>query len=199
MTYGTIEDKESTPLQEGGYSDDAAPGTNNNRTSSVIARAVMVGTIAGALLMAGHSMMMPNRSSNVDGMVIVPSAASRLSGKAPCLVAGGTFSGTNTRDGKYGKVVAFENCYQARDNKGNDIVPWQYCWTKSYHSSLCDMLSTNAYCYLPCVPTGNWVELDPRFVNPVTDPHSCGPPCENMYQQRWVPTDDDFWFGSNFI
>ena len=71
MKYDTMEDGESTPLQEGGYSADsptaAAPSTKN-RTSSAIARAMMVGTAVGVLLlMAGHSKMM-TRSNNVDGM-----------------------------------------------------------------------------------------------------------------------------------
>jgi len=76
MTYDTIKDGDSTPLQEGGYSIDgtstsAAPfSTKNKHTSSAIVRAMMVGAAVGVLLlmMAGYSKMMMDSSSNVhDG------------------------------------------------------------------------------------------------------------------------------------
>ena len=95
MQYGTIKDGESTPLQEGGYSDDgtstsAAPNTTNKHTRSAIIRALMVGTTVGTLLlmMAGHSKMMA-RSSNVDGMVAVSSTARQPPGTPLALVASG--------------------------------------------------------------------------------------------------------------
>ena len=80
MTYHTIEDGELTPLQEGGYSD-AAPSKKNQHTSSAIVRAMrammMVSTAVTVLLwmLAGHTKMLRHSSRNVDGTVIVSSAA----------------------------------------------------------------------------------------------------------------------------
>ena len=86
MTYDTINDEESTPLKiQGGYSDDAtgvAPSSTKKRASSSIVRVMMVGTAVAVgvlLVMAGLSKMTTmNKSSNVDGMVIVSSLATHV-------------------------------------------------------------------------------------------------------------------------
>ena len=96
MTYDTIEDGESTPLHEGGYSEDALSTKNKRISSSIIVRALMVGTTVGALLlMAGHSKMTMNKTSNVDGMVVV---SSKTTDDHPCAPATGTFSGLSCKN-----------------------------------------------------------------------------------------------------
>jgi len=82
MTYHTIEDGELTPLQEGGYSDDA-PRKKNQHTSSAIVRAMrammMVSTAVTVLLwmLAGHTKMLRHSSRNVDGSTVVVSSTAR--------------------------------------------------------------------------------------------------------------------------
>ena len=91
MQYNTIEDGESTPLHEGGYSKE--PLSTNKRTSSIIVRAMMVGTamaMGALLLMAGPSKIMTmHQSNNVDGMVVVSSTTSPRSEIEACYVAVG--------------------------------------------------------------------------------------------------------------
>ena len=74
MTYATIEDGESAPLQDGGYSDNTT-STKNKYASSAIVRTVMVGaTVTGALLlliMAGPSKMMLTNSSSSTGVTAI--------------------------------------------------------------------------------------------------------------------------------
>ena len=80
----------------------------------------------------------------------------------PCLQAGGSFKGVSTTTG-LGKTYAFETCYQ----NGNEA---KYCWSKSH-------LRTYTI-YHECVPLGgDWHSVDPKYVNPVTHPYSCGEPC----------------------
>jgi len=77
MKYDTIEDGEATPLQISEGASVAPSSTNNKRTSSIIVRALMVGTtLCALLLMAGHSKMTMNKTSNVDGMVVVSEGSS---------------------------------------------------------------------------------------------------------------------------
>ena len=78
MKYDTIEDGESTPLQGG--SSNTAPSAAPNKTtpassSTAIVRAFMIGTTAGALLMAGHSKMMNSSSNFVDNVYGTTAAA----------------------------------------------------------------------------------------------------------------------------
>ena len=83
MTYGTVEDGESTPLKiQGGYADDATDVAWNQRASSALVRTLLVGTTVGALLLlAGHSKMTRNSSSTVDGMMVVVSSHDSCFGK----------------------------------------------------------------------------------------------------------------------
>ena len=114
MTYATIEDGESTPLQDGGYSANgttSGSSSTNQRGSFATVRAVMVGaTVMGALVllrMAGPSTMMRTKSSSstVDSMVVVSSAATQKND--PCLVAGGNFNwNNNDRDGQIPSKLA---------------------------------------------------------------------------------------------
>ena len=83
----------------------------------------------------------------------------------PCLQAGGSFKGVSTTTG-LGKTYAFETCYQ----NGNEA---KYCWSK-FH------LRTYTI-YHECVPLGgDWHSVDPKYVNPVTHPYSCGAPCTDI-------------------
>ena len=87
-----------------------------------------------------------------------------------CLPAGGTFRGNSTTTW-WGKEGNFETCYQY-----NDLAT--YCWTKSFQDE--DKL----YGYFQCVPIGGgkaWHAIDAKFVNPVTQPDSCGSPCQGQH------------------
>lgn len=108
-----------------------------------------------------------------EGLVVAKRAHS-----APCLPAGGAFSGsTTTSSQKY----PFETCYQL----GNDST---YCWTKSYrHTEYTKEVIFIAF--YPCAPKGDaWHTIDPKYVNtpgvdPKTNPKRCGDPCQGQDQK----------------
>ena len=185
MTYATIEDGESTPLQDGGYSVNgttSGSSSTNQRGSFATVRAVMVGaTVMGALVllrMAGPSTMMRTKSSSstVDSMVVVSSAATQKND--PCLVAGGNFNwNNNDRDGL--SPNPFETCYQWKNEA-------KYCWSKSHYSSDDDDDSLGRYTL--CVPlpfdepffagfSDGWHTHSSNNLHPI---HYCGPPCTTM-------------------
>ena len=90
----------------------------------------------------------------------------------PCRTACGKSGGKSTTS-KYGKKVPFETCYQI-----NDEVT--YCWTKSY-----DKKEKEGTRHYQCVPIGDaWHDIDAKYVNPVTQPNSCGDPCQEHYQKK---------------
>ena len=185
----TIEQGEAMPLQGGGHSATAPTSAptrtmNNNRAASAIVRALrmLVGAtvVMGALLVwmvAVHSnRILTNHSrSNVDSMVVVSTAATH---EGPCLVppAGTAFTPDNSRT--YGcRKDPFETCYQYRNEA-------KYCWSKSYWS---DYMGAFCRCApIPYNPAGgnrqNWDSVDPKYVNPVTTPTTCGEPCTTMKQ-----------------
>ena len=158
MTYATINDGEATPLQiSEGTSSVAPSSTKNKRTSSIIVRALMVGTTVGALLlMAGHSKMTMNKTSNVDGMVVV---SSKTTDDHPCAPATGTFSGKSCKDrygwcagpgesfGGYAKIDDFETCYVSQNG---------YCWSHSHPVTECaeSMYVLCTTVYQRCDPVG---------------------------------------------
>ena len=125
MTYATIEDGESTPLQ-GGHSDEAISGhtSTNKRAVAAIVRAV--------LLMADHSKLMMNSSSNVDTMVVVSSAATQGTDITKCAPATGPFSGLSCKDafgycagpgesfGEHSAMDHYETCYVSNNDSSND-------------------------------------------------------------------------------
>ena len=81
-----------------------------------------------------------------------------------CFPADGTFSGVSTTTSN-GKGSPFETCYQ----HGNEA---KYCWSKSHYGF---------HDWFECIPIGpNWHTVDPKYVNPVTNPYSCGLPCKDM-------------------
>ena len=190
MTYDTIEDGESTPLHEGGYSENA-PSMKNKYTSAFIVRALMVGTavaVGALLLMAGHSKMttMNNKSSNVvDGMVVVSSATSHLSdNEDPCVIATGTFSGLSCKDSKgycagpggsfetYSAMNHYETCYVSQNG---------YCWSRSHRFTICGNTA-----YDRCDPKGyndgnkHYDEGGIWHVSAPQSDGSCGNPCREF-------------------
>ena len=67
--------------------------------------------------------------------------------------------------------VPFQTCWQ---NAGET----NYCWTNNWRSTELTIYGVGQV-YHPCVPVGgDWRFLDARYVNPVTDPNSCGKPCQ---------------------
>ena len=102
----------------------------------------------------------------------VPYPWNKKSGKensmdnTPCLPAtGDIFSGVSKTETGGGDRYPFETCYQ----NGNEA---QYCWSKSHR--LNTIMSE-------CRPYGgDWHPVDPKYVNPVTHPYSCGAPCTDF-------------------
>ena len=168
----TIEQGEAMPLQGGGHSATAptsAPTrtTNNNRAASAIVRALrmLVGaTVAGGVLFVW--------------MRTDPSKRFLTNRMGPCLVppAGTAFTPDNSRT--FGcRKDPFETCYQYRNEA-------KYCWSKSYWD---DYMGAFCRCApIPYNPAGgnrqNWDSVDPKYVNPVTTPKTCGEPCTTMKQ-----------------
>ena len=185
MTYDTIENGESTPLQIPEGTSVAPSSTKNKHTSSIIVRALMVGTTVGALLlMAGHSKMTTmNKTSNVDGMVVVSSTVK-------CTPATGTFSGLSCKNNKSfcagpggsfsqrGNRKDFETCYVSNNPSPNDR-----CWSHSH--TVCAGLGCHLY-YDRCDPLGyndGDKGYDEYGIWHVSAPHSdgsCGYPCREF-------------------
>ena len=93
----------------------------------------------------------------------------------PCRTACGKFGGKSTIS-PYGKTYPFETCYQINDES-------TYCWTKSYYKNKKEDGGHNRY--YQCVPIGDaWHDIDAKYVNPVTQPNSCGDPCQEHYQKK---------------
>ena len=43
-----------------------------------------------------------------------------------------------------------------------------------------------------CIPNGDaWQTVNPKYVNPVTDPKSCGMPCQDQHHKTKCSNDDD--------
>ena len=197
MTYDTINDEESTPLCkiQGGYSDDAtgvAPSSTKKPTSSTIVRALMVGTAVGALLlMAGPSKMTTlNKSSNVDGMVVVSSTA-KSKYYAPCHVPpyGEAFSGLSCKDSRgycagpgesfeyHPANDVFETCYVSQNG---------YCWSRSYNKAIdCGYRGCETVHYR-CDPNGysdgynGYDQTGFWHVSASPSDGSCGNPCREF-------------------
>ena len=149
----------------------------------------MVAIVAGMMLLAGGVVLMVkttvsgHTTTTVEGLVVGtqgrasydPFQSSFPDSAAPCLVADGAFGGVSTDftswDLSAGQTDSFETCYQL----GSDFI---YCWPKSYHNNCNGLIE-----YRQCIPIGSdWSPVDPKYVNPVTTPYSCGMPCQDMYQ-----------------
>ena len=183
-----IKQGESMPLQ-GGHSDTAMSSPiTNKRASSAIVRVMMMGTAVAVgvllLIIAGPSkkMMLTNSSSNVVTSIeseVVAKNAATLHENGPCLVppAGTAFNPDNSHLAGC-RVNPFETCYQYRNEA-------KYCWSKSYYETQNEHYRS----FCQCVPIpfsrynhDDWHPLEARYVNPVTHPNSCGPPCTTMKQ-----------------
>ena len=176
----TIADAEiaAVPLGSTILSSSTTTMTMDHRSSKSTSMKTTLGMIAVAgimlLVVAGVMVWMPEGASYTTAAEDLLVGTHRI---APCLPAGGTFSGKskNTDDGVDGN---FETCYQL----GKYDV---YCWSKSFRDD-----NTGDYweCYPNIVPQGPnnpnhdaWYPVDPQYVNPVTHPYSCGSPCQDMY------------------
>lgn len=83
-----------------------------------------------------------------------------------------TFDG----DGLHDTSAPFETCFQL----GSSSI---YCWTKSYYK-----FPGWDFCFPDGYGGDGWHILDPKYVNPVTHPHSCGTPCQDVHQRGNKPT-----------
>lgn len=81
-----------------------------------------------------------------------------------------------------GEDDTFRTCYQYGNLE-------QYCWTNAYYTS--DFFFKGYAGFYQCVPDGGgkaWHTLDPKYVNPVTTPNSCGDPCQEVHEDHpWNP------------
>ena len=198
MTYATIEDGESTPLQ-GGHSVEAISGhtSTNKRAVAAIVCAVMVGATISALvlMMAGPLTMPLNGSSNVDTMVVVSSTATQEKGSdiTKCAPATGKFSGLSCKDsdgncagpgssfGEHPGNDFFETCYVSNNSPPNDR-----CWSCSHTVSLCALWVFCDDYHERCDPVG-YLDGDIDYNKdgvwhvsaPLSD-GSCGNPCQEF-------------------
>ena len=140
-----------------------------------------VAIVAGMMLVAGGVVLLQDGSSYTtaaEGLVVATQV------DKPCLPAGGTFGGVSTTPSdsfsdnwfSSGQSTAFETCYQLGSEE-------TYCWSKSYHHDYENNLDNENDDFRQCIPNGSaWQTVDPKYVNPVTTPYSCGTPCQGMYQ-----------------
>ena len=108
-------------------------------------------------------------------------------GCRPCLPATDTFNGISVWK-HFGSMFdyPFETCYQYK-NEAN------YCWSKS---TFCDDDKWSIHGFFHCAPNnddgttgnfgGDWNAISAEWVNPVTHPNSCGPPCQGRFDRRWT-------------
>ena len=90
----------------------------------------------------------------------------------PCLPAGGTFNGIS-KDAFFRTHQPYNTCFQFND----DVT---YCWTKSYYQPDID---GSQWTYATCAPDGDaWHYISAEYVKPVTQPNSCGKPCQNQHR-----------------
>ena len=132
---------------------------------------------AGMLLVTGVAVLRPDRATAV---VWVFNDVATTDFPNRCVPAEGAFGGVSTTSDS-GESDPFETCYQYNGET-------TYCWTKSWGSDLTD----NGPTYYQCVPDGGgkaWKAIDAQYVNPVTQPNSCGPPCQGQHEC----SDDDFF------
>ena len=137
---------------------------------------VMVAGIMLLLLVAGGTVGRLERNdagrttttSDAEGLVVATQGYNELC-NAPPMDA--MFHGRSTTT-SVGKLYHFQTCYQyGNENK--------YCWAFSYETL--GFIHLNYQC-MPKPEGGQWHDIDPKYVNPVTTPTlSCGGPCTEMY------------------
>ena len=130
--------------------------TMDGRSTKWISR---VASVAGMMMLGGIT-------TTAEGLVVA------THGGVPCVPASldATFSGVSATGNSH--YFPFQTCYQNGDKR-------EYCWTNAYYRIAGPNLGGKEY--MPCRPVGDdWGRLDPRFVNPVTHPFSCGKPCQSL-------------------
>ena len=113
--------------------------------------------------------------------------ASFTAGNNPCLVPAPStpFQGKVGHNGHHGIIDDCQRepiaaCYQ----RGDDPV---YCWSDPYYYHAG---APEHFCL--CFPLGDqWKAISAEYVNPVTDPLSCGSPCTDIRPQYNFLRDDD--------
>ena len=136
------------------------PTTTMDRRSSKTRLAIVAGMI---LMVAGGTVLLQDGGTTAEGLIVATQGV-------PCEPATGTFGGVSTTT-FFGEDNPFETCYQYGDDK-------KYCWSKSTTHSI------GVEQWFECKPDpygGKWGSVDPKYVNPVTHPYSCGPSCTEMY------------------
>lgn len=141
---------------------------------------IMVAIVLGVkmLVVAGGAVWMLKTNdaglttTAVGGLVIATLA------DTPCLPASDTFSGISETDFGWfsaGQKDPFETCYQEGDYA-------KYCWSHSRYHINKNYFGFESGAWFECLPLGRyWHSVDPKYVNPVTHPYSCGPPCQEMH------------------
>ena len=128
--------------------------------------ALVVGMLLLLLMMlAGGGGVVGRRP---EGSSSTTAAEGLVVGDAPCVPATDTFTGGSVTTW-YGKSYPFETCYKL-DLGGYDED--KFCWSKSYHSDYYGVF----YQCIPNPKNGGWYALE------YASPNSCGPPCQDMYQ-----------------
>ena len=132
----------------------------------------MVAIVAGMMLLASDVALLQDGSSftaAAEGLVVATQLSTEEedgSGYNPCLPAGGAFGGKSTTGSFFGESYPSQTCCQYNNTE-------TYCWTK--------LAVSVGQKYYQCLPKGGgnaWHHIDPQYVNPVTNPVSCGSPCQ---------------------
>ena len=141
--------------------------TSTTTTTKWISR---VASVAGVMMLvvAGGTVWMGDGgiTTDAEGLVVA------TQGGVPCVPAAldATFSGVSATGNAH--YFPFQTCYQNGDKR-------EYCWSNAYYHIV--GAHRDGKEYMPCRPVGDdWGRLDPRFVNPVTHPFSCGKPCQSL-------------------
>ena len=155
---------------------------------------MLVGTTVGTLLlMSSHLMMLLRSSRNIDGMVVVSSAATQGTDITKCAPATGPFSGLSCKDafgycagpgesfGDHPVMTSdFETCYVTIT--GLDSVPTlHYCWSHSHRAKNWSWDNKHFnLSYYRCDPFDDHTHISA----PLAD-GSCGNPCPEVYS-LWI-------------
>ena len=120
-----------------------------------------------AIIVAGALMLVPYGAVLLwDGDTAAEDLVVGTGEKSNCVSAVGTFGGKSTTT-YFGENTPFKTCYQFGNVES-------YCWTQSF--------TDNGYAWFQCGPIGSlWNSVDPKFLNPVTHPYSCGKPCQDIH------------------
>ena len=140
-------------------------------TMSYHSKWMMIAIVAGMMmLMLGSTLLLQDGETAAEGLVVGELQENGPDGSCLAAPTDATFGGTSiTVNREQQSAVPFETCYQYHNFD-------TYCWSKSYY------IDAGLYrAWYECVPDGEgWHTVDPKYVNPVTHPYSCGLPCQDM-------------------